>query len=170
MFDLTTIRKLADELLRIEAEELIAQGHRSTGKLINTLSNPVKPIPGGFVIEGQMEEYGLALEKKRQPGKPPPISALMSWIRTKGIASTNKQVRSIAFAIQRAILLEGIPTTGRRTPNGRGSFRFSKVGRRTAWITQTLKQAEPLFDKTVDDIADKQAELIIDNIIRNFKK
>ena len=170
MFDKAILTDLARRLLEMEAQEIIAQGHKATGALIDSFENPVRDIPNGIEIEGRMNRYGLALEKKRQPGKPPPISALIQWVQVKGLGSTNKSVRSIAYAIQRAIMLEGIPTTGRKTPNGKGAFRFSKVGRRTAWITTVLKEAEPLIDRAGGKMADKEAEKIIDNLVRRFKK
>lgn len=163
-------KQLAQELLVLEAQELTNQGHRATGQLIDTLQNPVIDNPKGIEIQGIMNRYGLALEKKRQPGKPPPVAVLMQWIRTKGISSPNRTTRQIAFAIQEAIRREGIPTTGRRTPNGKGSFRFSKVGRRTAWITQTLKQAETLIEQRTFEAVGAQADVVITNIVRNFEK
>lgn len=166
----TVYKKLAQELLIIEAQELTTQGHRATGQLIDTLENPVVQTNFGITINGLMNRYGLALEAKRRPGKPPPVSVLMDWIRTKGISAPNKTTRQLAFAIQEAIRREGIPTTGRKTPNGKGSFRFSKVGRRTAWITQSLKQAEDLIDKRTNEAVGAEADVLIDNIVRNFQK
>lgn len=163
-------KKLAQELLALEGQELTNQGHRATGQLIDTLENPVTDTSEGIAIEGKMNRYGLALEAKRQPGKPPPVSVLIKWIRTKGISSPKKTTRQIAFAIQEAIRREGIPTTGRRTPNGKGSFRFSKVGRRTAWITRTLADAEKLIDKRTFEAVGAEADVVIDNIVRNFQK
>jgi len=163
-------KQLAKELLNLEAAEIISQGHRATGSLIKSFENPVKDIPGGIAIEGLMNRYGLALEKKRQPGKPPPVSVLIKWIRTKGISSPNKTTRQIAFAMQEAIRREGIPTTGRKTPNGKGSFRFSKTGRRTAWLTTVLKQSEPLIEKRTEEAIGKEAEVIVENIVRLLQK
>lgn len=161
---------LAQELLSLEGQELTNQGHRATGQLIDTLENPVTDTSVGIAIDGMMNRYGLALEKKRQPGKPPPVSVLIKWIRTKGISSPKRTTRQIAFAIQEAIRREGIPTTGRRTPNGKGSFRFSKVGRRTAWITQTLKQAEGLIDKRTFEAVGAEADVVISNLVRDIEK
>ncbi len=163
-------KKLAQELIKLEGAEIVAQGHRATGALINSFENPVVDTPTGISIEGKMNQYGLALEKKRKPGKPPPVSVLIKWIKTKGITSPNRTTRQIAFAIQEAIRREGIPTTGRRTPNGQGSFRFSKVGRRTAWLTTVLKQAEPLIQKSTEQAVSKEADIAIENIVREFQK
>lgn len=163
------LTELANQIIEIESNELINQGHNATGTLLNSLENKVTRTLDGYEVQGYVEEYGLALEKKRQPGKPPPISALIEWARTKGLASTDKKLRQIAFAIQKAILLEGIPTTGRRTPNGKGAFRFSKVGRRTGWINETLKQADKLINTKIDEITDAESEIILNNIVRLIK-
>ena len=163
-------KELAAILLKMEGVEIVAQGHKATGSLIKSFDNPVVDIKGGIAINGLMNQYGLALEKKRKPGKPPPVSVLIKWIKTKGISSPNRTTRQIAFAMQEAIRREGIPTTGKKTPNGKGSFRFSKVGRRTAWLTTVLKEAEPLILKMNEKAVGVKADALIENMVRKIQK
>jgi len=162
--------KLGSKMLKAFANELINQGHKATGSLINSFRKDILLNPSGFRLVFWCNEYGLFLEKKRQAGKYVPIAPLMRWVAQKGIASSNKEVRSIAFAISRAIYLEGIPTTGRRTPKGKGSFAHSSVGRRTAWISHTAKTNKDLIKTSVSKAFKNQINTSITNYIRNTNK
>ena len=162
--------KLGSRLLKEFAKELINQGHKATGSLINSFRKDILFNPSGYRLTFWCNDYGLYLEKKRQAGKYVPIAPLMKWIAQKGMASSNKEVRSIAFAISRAIYLEGIPTTGRRTPKGKGSFRFSKVGRRTAWISHTAKTNKDIIKDSISKAFKTEINTSITNYIRNTNK
>lgn len=166
----TELDRLGSKMLQKFATELINQGHRATGSLINSFRKDILFSPSGYRLAFFCNEYGLALEKKRQAGKYVPIAPLMRWVAQKGIASSNKEARSIAFAISRAIYLEGVPTTGRRTPKGKGAFRFSRVGRRTAWISHTAKTNKDLIKESVSKAFRNQINTSITNYIRNTNK
>ena len=166
----TELDRLGSKMLQKFATELINQGHRATGSLINSFRKDILFNPSGYRLAFFCNDYGLALEKKRQAGKYVPIAPLMRWVAQKGIASSNKEARSIAFAISRAIYLEGVPTTGRRTPKGKGSFRYSKVGRRTAWISHTAKTNKDLIKESVSKAFRNQINTSITNYIRNTNK
>jgi len=162
--------KLGSKLLKAFALELINQGHKATGSLINSFRKDILLNPSGYRLVFWCNDYGLYLEKKRQAGKYVPIAPLMKWVAQKGIASSNKEVRSIAFAISKAIYLEGTPTTGRRTPNGQGAFKHSRVGRRTAWISHTAKKNREIIKDTVRKTFKDQINTSITNYIRNTNK
>ena len=177
----TELDRLGSKMLQKFATELINQGHRATGSLINSFRKDILFNPSGYRLAFFCNDYGLALEKKRQAGKYVPIAPLMRWVAQKGIASSNKEARSIAFAISRAIYLEGIPTTGRagRKPStlkkknrvvGKGAFRFSRVGRRTAWISHTAKTNKDLIKESVSKAFKNQINTSITNYIRNTNK
>ena len=166
----TELDRLGSKMLQKFATELINQGHRATGSLINSFRKDILFNPSGYRLAFFCNDYGLYLEKKRQAGKYVPIAPLMRWVAQKGIASSNKEARSIAFAISRAIYLEGVPTTGRRTPKGKGAFRFSKVGRRTAWISHTAKTNKYIIKESVIKAFKNQINTSITNYIRNTNK
>jgi hypothetical protein len=48
-------------------------------------------------------DYIYYLEKGRKPGKRPPVDALIPWVKARGMATDDKQARSIAFLIARKI-------------------------------------------------------------------
>lgn len=51
--------------------------------------------------------YYLEWDRPPQYGKMPPIDAILKWMKRKRIAPTNKNARSVAFLISRAIWRDG---------------------------------------------------------------
>ncbi len=99
-------------------KELIEQGHKATGNLVNSFEQRVIEVPNSIVIEILMDEYGIYVNEGRKTGgKKVPINVLVDWIERKAIVNGDKEVKSLAFAIQQTIHKEGIPT--------KGSFKFS---------------------------------------------
>jgi len=124
MVDFKKVGKLIIASLQ---KELIGQGHKATGDLINSFEQRVIELPNSIVIEILMNEYGIYVNEGRKTGgKKVPINVLVEWIERKAIASGDKDVKSMAFAIQNTIHKEGIPT--------KGSFKFSNNGRRKGFI------------------------------------
>ena len=108
-------------------KELIEQGHKATGNLVNSFEKRVIELPNSIVIEILMDEYGIYVnEGRKSGGKKVPINVLVDWIEKRAIASGDKEVKSLAFAIQQTIHKEGMPT--------KGSFKFTNNGRRKGFI------------------------------------
>lgn len=120
-------KKVGKLIIASLQKELLGQGHKATGDLINSFEQRVIELPNSIVIEILMNEYGIYVNEGRKTGgKKVPISVLVEWIERKAIASGDKDVKSMAFAIQNTIHKEGIPT--------KGSFKFSNNGRRKGFI------------------------------------
>ena len=135
MVDFKKVGKLIIASLQ---KELLGQGHKATGNLINSFEQRVIELPNSIVIEILMDEYGIYVNEGRKTGgKKVPISVLVEWIERKAIASGDKDVKSLAFAIQNTIHKEGIPT--------KGSFKFSNNGRRKGFI-------DFVIDNELDDV------------------
>lgn len=166
------LKLVGDHLLKEFAVELMQQGHNNTGSLINSLRHDVSFTEIQFFANA----YGLALEKKRQKGSWIPIAPLIEWVSQKGMASTQKQIRSIAYAIRQAIFYEGIPTTGRaerKHPSkykATGAFKYSKVGRRTAWISVTVKNNQDKITEAITKAFGKTINLTLVNAVRQSQK
>ena len=150
--------KLGSELLKEFAKELINQGHKATGSLISSLRKDILFAPSSYRLVFYANDYGMFLETGRRAGKHVPIAPLMKWVATKGLASTNKEVRSIAYAISKTIAKEGIPT--------RGSHKFSKNGRRTLWITATITNNRARISNAIRSSFKEDIEVNMRNIIR----
>ena len=144
-------------------KELLGQGHKATGNLINSFEQRVIELPNSIVIEILMDEYGIYVNEGRKTGgKKVPINVLVEWIERKAIASGDKEVKSMAFAIQNTIHKEGIPT--------KGSFKFSNNGRRKGFI-------DFVIDNELDDVYNELEQQVfkgyddaIATIVKDFNK
>lgn len=84
---------------------LISAGKDATGNLVNNISFIITYNQEDISIEFSMPEYGVFVDKGRRPGKQPPISAILPWLKIKGIPE------SAAFPIARNIGRFGIQPT-----------------------------------------------------------
>tara|TARA_Y100001937_G_scaffold81826_1_gene110701 strand:+ start:8605 stop:9096 length:492 start_codon:yes stop_codon:yes gene_type:complete len=160
MVDFKKVGKLIIASLQ---KELIGQGHKATGNLINSFEQRVIELPNSIVIEILMDEYGIYVNEGRKTGgKKVPINVLVEWIERKAIASGDKEVKSMAFAIQNTIHKEGIPT--------KGSFKFSNNGRRKGFI-------DFVIDNELNDVYNELEEQVFEGyddaiatIVKDFNK
>ena len=111
-------REIANDIIRA-AREVMASGigiNDKVGK--NTLADSdlskqidwnIKFNSDNVVIETLFNYYIQFIEDGRKPmtGKMPPEDAIIKWMRKKHIASSNRNIRSVAFLIRRAIWRDG---------------------------------------------------------------
>jgi hypothetical protein len=120
-------KKIGLLIIQSLQRELINQGHQSSGNLVNSFEQRVITMPNSVALEILMDDYGIYVNDGRKSGgKKVPVNVLVDWIERRAIASGDKKVKSLAFAIQQKIWQEGSPT--------KGSFKFSKNGRRKGFI------------------------------------
>lgn len=156
-----------DELIK----QFVAQGHKHTGKFINTLRKEIKKLPG--VVQGliYMQDYGTyvnngvsaanipfsgtAAKGQGKGTRSKYIMGLQSYFIFKGLSE--KEALSAAFATAHKHKKEGMPS--------KGSFSFSQNGKRTGFIQDSI-------DNLVDDFAKLQTEIgeeyriVIANIVK----
>jgi hypothetical protein len=94
----------------------------------------------GLVSSSDYEPKVTAMEYGRAIGKMPPIDAIALWVKRKGLATDEQEIRSIAFAIARAIG-KG-QAQHQRQPFAMFQTAFEKGG----------KQVEKTFDQATDEI------------------
>jgi len=124
---LELIGRLLSEKLKAE---LLAQGHRASGKLIDSIKADIVVSGNEAVISISYEDYGKFLNNGRRAGaKRVPIDAILRWLAVRNIGAAIERKR-IAFAIQRKIFEQGSPT--------RNSFAFSQNGRRKLFNEQVV--------------------------------
>lgn len=78
--------------------------------------------------------YGAAVEYGRKPGKMPPVAAIELWVRRKLGINNDKEARSVAYVIARAI--------GRRGTVGAHMFQLG--------MSAAAPYIEKIFDAAVD--------------------
>ena len=99
--------KVENMIIKALQTELIGQGHKATGELINTIEGRTMQLPDSVVIEILMQDYSRYVNDGRKAGaKKVPISVLVDWIERKGIASGDKDIKNMAFAIQMKIFID----------------------------------------------------------------
>jgi len=147
--------------------ELISQGHKGTGGLINSFKRRTFMSGQMFVSEMEMRTYGIILDKGIKPNRIPfggkrgrggrskYIQGLLKFVRSKGMPD------SAAFAIANKQKQEGNPT--------RGSRRFSRTGKRRGWLTIPLSREQAAVDKIIADATEKQIFADIDRIVQKAK-
>ena len=160
MVDFKKVGKLIIASLQ---KELIEQGHQATGNLVNSFEQRVIEVPNSIVIEILMDEYGIYVnEGRKSGGKKVPINVLVEWIERKAIVNGDKEVKSLAFAIQQTIHKEGSPTAG--------SFKFSKNGRRKGFIDFVIdNELNEVYNELEQQVFEGYDESIA-TMVKDFNK
>lgn len=108
------INKFLDAFVEEYKKELIADGKKASGNLINSIKKLEVEVNGTkYIGKISLADYWKWVEYGRKPGKFPPINKILTWIEQKpiiprpvnNITPTNKQ---LAFLIGRKIANEGI--------------------------------------------------------------
>lgn len=156
-------KKVGKLIIASLQKELIGQGHDATGNLINSFEQRVIELPNNIVLEILMDEYGIYVNEGRKTGgKKVPISVLVEWIERKAIVNGDKEVKSLAFAIQNTIHKEGIPT--------KGSFKFSNNGRRKGFIDFVIDNELDVVYNELEQQVFKGYDDAIATIVKDFNK
>mgnify|MGYP003122940722 CR=1 FL=1 len=156
-------KKVGKLIIASLQKELIGQGHDATGNLINSFEQRVIELPNSIVLEILMDEYGIYVNEGRKTGgKKVPISVLVEWIERKAIVNGDKEVKSLAFAIQNTIHKEGIPT--------KGSFKFSNNGRRKGFIDFVIdNELDGVYNELEQQVFEGYDDAIA-TIVKDFNK
>lgn len=140
------------------AKELIKQDHSATGKLIASLDWNIINSAVGTVLQVTMNDYGKYVNTGRKRGaRKVPVDVLVEWVKQKGIATNNKKAVGIAFAIQKTIEKEGIPTVNSR-----------KRGKRIEFIDDTLMRINNEVTRRLTEAAGKTIEIEVANLVKRI--
>jgi len=161
--------KLIKILILALSEELIAQGHRNTGALIDSFEGRVSSDGLGVIIRGK--KYALYLDKGVKANRIPYsgrsgkggtskyIEGLIAYFTQKGAADP----KAAAFATANMHKKGGMPT--------RKSIRFSKTGARRGFIQFAVsknkeKIEQELFENVIapNKPIDKKIDKIFNQI------
>jgi hypothetical protein len=145
---LIELQKLADDIAQMAidavANEWKAQGHNLTGAAIKNMETVIRMETDKIIIEGFVPEYMainnkgvLATKIPYYPGsgrkESEYIKGLMKYAKQR-FGASDKEAKSIAFAIASKHKKEGMPTIK--------SQKHSKTGKRTGFIEQALEKKE----------------------------
>lgn len=131
-------------------QQLLDDGHRATGELIESIETVVAKGLNVFTIEGYMGKQGLFIINGRKAGaKGVPIDALVKWIENKGFSDGARDTKGIAFAIQKTIIKEGIEPDD--------------------FIGKVFEKDKDLISKKINDAAYNALNVSLTNLINNAK-
>jgi hypothetical protein len=105
-----TLDEIGSDIVKEVVQELIRAGKKDTGNLVNSIEYNVLETVDGVLLKINAPEYLKYIDEGRRPNsKQPPISAIIPWVRRKGIVVQGaKNERQSAFVIARAIGKNGI--------------------------------------------------------------
>lgn len=149
------IKILGQFIINELATELIKQDHKATGKLISSLDYNIEDSLLSTDLVITMQDYGEYVNTGRKRGAAKvPIKALVEWIKQKGIETNNKKVLGMAFAIQKTIEKQGIPTANSR-----------KRGKRTEFVDDTIKRIQAEVERRITEMAFREVNVLVDNFV-----
>ena len=154
------LERLGGFLKRELGKELVLQKHRASGRLIDTMFFKVVQKREALELQIWAQDYAKTVEKGQRPGIKVPIEDLIEWIKAKGIERGDKQIKTAAFLIQRAIIKQGIPTAG--------SKRLAP--RRTGFIEHVFDAQQEEITTRLQNAAFADVEATITNLIRKTQR
>ena len=142
-------RALGLELKKNMIAQIRATGSVASGSLLNSVDFEIKTDPeGGFSVGLLENSYITNLDEGRKRGKYAPIKPLAEWVKAKGLASSSKEVNSIAWAINNKIKKEGIKPR--------------KI------TDKVMQQTLPFFDTLIQQIIDKDLDEYINEQLKDL--
>lgn len=120
---------------------LLSSGGKGNSNIAQRLKMALKVKSDEIILETDLPEYAIFVDKGRRPGKQPPINTIEGWCKRKGIPT------SAAFPIARKIGERGLKGTGFLKPLE--DFRDL--------IEELTKETVKVVSTEIKDIA-KQAE------------
>jgi hypothetical protein len=169
-----SLQKLADEIsvlaISVVANEWRLQGHELTGAAVKQMETMVRMEINTLIIEGFVPDYmainNSGVTAARIPytpnsGRPPSkyISGLIDYVKRR-MGKSDKEAKSIAFAIASKHKKEGMPT--------KGSVRFSTTGKRTGFIEQALDKNSPKFIELIENAITFSVEATIESYYKSI--
>lgn len=149
------IERTANIFIADSIQELKDQGYDASGRGIASFEYEIQQLGLiEFIVHIKGAQYLVFLDSGTRPHFPP-VSAIFEWVKLKGLGNSDKERKSISWAIATNISKRGTPSPE--------SFRFSRNGRRTKWIEfaqlAAQKRAAPIFQGS------KWARFLFDEIL-----
>jgi hypothetical protein len=142
---------IVEKLWRVmHDEDLVA-----SGDLINSIRYNINTTGSSFEIQIYAEDYAENVDKGSPPLTYVSVYALAEWIENKGIVTGEKEIKNLAFAIQRTIYDKGTI-----------QFRQNKKG----FIEIMLDESAKIIFKMVLDLFKTQFTLSLTNAVRKNKQ
>jgi len=166
-----SVNKLLEVVKKSIQEELEAQGHRATGKLIDTVEIRLTKTPDGYRGGIYVQDYAVILDKGVRPDRVPYspgsgaktslyIEALKEWTKIIKPGLGERERTSFAFAIAANAKKQGHPT--------QGSYEYSRNGRRKEWAKFAIDGKVNQFAEMMD--VGNFVATLISNFVTEYSK
>lgn len=167
----TDIEHLQHVISEALMNEWDAQGHYMNGKIVKEIEYQVKQETNKLILSGFMYPYGSIVAagtpaskipfsgRTGRGGKSLYIEALQSYVKNRMNIQDDKKSLSVAFAIAHTQKNQGMPT--------KGSYSFSKNGKRTDWIEGGLKDDK--VTEAISELAHNVLSVSLDVIINKWQ-
>ena len=142
---------IKDQLVKV----LDDQGHRATGTLQDTMRSEVKSSGKGYEITIYGKDYAKYVELGVPKGTWVSVDALAEWVHVKGIASGEREIKNIAFAIQRKIF-------------DKGSIQFRE--KKKGFIQVVLDENANIIFQKVFDLFSREVAISLRNTIAKQRR
>jgi len=161
--------QLKDIVLDAIIKEFIDKGHNLTGKGIKSLEAQISSDLVGVTISILGESYmAIQNEGRARGGKMPPLNVLMDWVKRRGIASEEKKVKGIAFAIGMNMKRIGMHSDGASGKSGIRNSSKLDVSKRN-YINQGVEKVSTQMTELVFAGMEKNFQTTIENVFNQTK-
>lgn len=146
------LKKAMDEVgevyIKDLAKELVKDGKKNTGSLINSLSYKVVKTIDGYMTEIIANDYLDEVDQGRKKGKQPPADKIAKWAAKRGIRVQGTTAKQTGFIIAKSIAKKGIKPT-----NVIEKAKKKAINNITKILTEAAAEdIENLIDKEFKDI------------------
>lgn len=163
----TVVKKMCRKMEIELRKELKNQGHKLTGRLIESIRSEVVVMKDSMEGLIYFEDYYLVVETGVAVSKIPYgkssgaksskyIDALIKFWKLKG--KSEKEARSAAFATANVHKNEGIPT--------KASYAFSKNNRRTGFLSHTASMNKSVLEQILENSGKEEIERVMMGILK----
>jgi hypothetical protein len=165
------LRTAGDMLVTALAATLQQQGHQHTGRLIRSLVHELSAAADVLQLQLYFEQYGVYVDQGVSAGRIPYtagsgrkssryIRALMLWATQRGMVTSQRQAKQMAFAIAQSHKKHGMP--------GRGSSAYSATGSRTGFLS--ANRALPRVEQQLEQAINQEMEALLQQVLNNVKQ
>ena len=172
----TNTTELEHVLTKALQDEWIAQGHAMSSSIIDNIEYVVKQEAKMLSISGMIFAYGNIIAagtmaskipysgRTGKGGKSLYITALQNYVKQRMRITDEQKSKSIAFAIAQTQKFSGdawgMPT--------RGSYAYTKTGKRLAWIEEAFIHNEDRIREAISDMAFNLLTVKIDVLLTKW--
>lgn len=153
------LNEFCEEYVEVLKKKLLADGHKASGKLINSLKTEIKATSDTLKVFLTSEDYLFYLDYGRKSGKKPPISAIENWVHEKGLSPEAFDLpneKSLAYLMQAAIAKNG--TLKQFGGDGRGGLYSEKT------MNELYNKYAPRLQAALQEDLDIASAKILDEI------